>query len=59
MHDQFLPFPIEANRDRFAKTKKISNYLHVTFAKPREYEITVLFSILRQISFTKIYFYCK
>lgn len=23
MHDQFLPYPIEANRDRFAKTKKI------------------------------------
>lgn len=21
MHDQFLPNPIEANRDRFAKTK--------------------------------------
>lgn len=56
MHDQFLPYPIEANRDRFAKTK---NNLHVTFAKPREYEITVLFSMLRQISFTKIYFYCK
>lgn len=31
MHDQFLPYPIEANRDRFAKTKKfqITYMLHL------------------------------
>lgn len=60
MHNNFVPDILEANRNRFAKTRKFQITVHVTFAKSREYEITILFSIFKaNISFTKVYLYCK
>lgn len=47
MHNNFVPDLIEANRNRFAKTRKFQITVHVTFAKSREYEIKILFSIFK------------
>lgn len=47
MHNNFVPDILEANRNRFAKTRKFQITVHVTFAKSREYEITILFSIFK------------
>lgn len=60
MHNNFVPDILEANRNRFAKTRKFQITVHVTFTKSREYEITILFSIFKaNISFTKMYLYHK
>lgn len=47
MHNNFVPDLIEANRNGFAKTRKFQITVHVTFAKSREYEIKILFSIFK------------